>query len=400
MISVELLQKSAEGYYYRISDAGIMLMSVPENLTSFDGTMTAEDGTSLEINAIAEQAFSDCQDLEWVTLPESIKKIGYKAFEDCIGLQGILINSTDTITIGNEAFCGCDSLRFVASNAMEGIMEDDYAPLFLTVIRLIPDCIIFIRRRILPVTLTGIFLLRPASGVASYGLVDIGGDARMLYGLDSNGSPWLGLRSGGEVSDQVTLPESTTELFHYALADTKSPSGSYSVNWDDMLELHWLDPGAFRNSDLGGSITLSGTFFYLDNDAFTSCNSITDFTVDASVYLGEGVFQDCKIMTNVSLGEFLDNSAVYFGLFTGCDSLRDIYFNSESAPKLMLMERGNISLIMAGQRKKNWKNYGFMCRRVQRKCIYVTGAMLLPVILIIRISLHTIECGKIFDGSI
>lgn len=57
-VSVELLQKSAEGYYYRISDAGIMLMSVPENLTSFDGTMTAEDGTSLEINAIAEQAFS------------------------------------------------------------------------------------------------------------------------------------------------------------------------------------------------------------------------------------------------------------------------------------------------------------------------------------------------------
>lgn len=54
----------------------------------------------------------------------------------------------------------------------------------------------------------------------------------------------VGLRSGGEVSDQVTLPESTTELFHYALADTKSPSGSYSVNWDDMLGLHWLDPGA------------------------------------------------------------------------------------------------------------------------------------------------------------
>ena len=107
-----------------------------------------------------------------------------------------------------------------------------------------------------------------------------------------------------------------------------------------MLGLHWLDPGAFRNSDLGGSITLSGTFFYLDNDAFTSCNSITDFTVDASVYLGEGVFQDCKNMTNVSLGEFLDNSAVYFGLFTGCDSLRDIYFNSESAEADALWNEG------------------------------------------------------------
>ena len=332
-VSVELLQKSAEGYYYRISDDGITLMDVPEDLTSFDGTMTAEDGTSLEINAIAEQAFSDCQDLEWVTLPESIKKIGYKAFEDCIGLQGILINSTDTITIGNEAFCGCDSLRFVASNAMEGIMEDDYVPL-------ITDSYSKNTYFYAPTDFTGYFngclSFTEASGVASYGLVDIGGEARMLYGLDSEGSPWLGLRSGGEVPDQVTLPESTTELFSYALADTKSPSGSYSVNWDDMWDLHWLDSGAFRNSDLGGSISLSGTFFYLDDDVFTSCNSITDFTVDASVNLGEGIFQDCENLTSVSFSEFLGNSVVYFGSFTGCDSLQDIYFNSESAPELMV----------------------------------------------------------------
>ena len=63
-----------------------------------------------------------------MTFPESVKKIGYKAFEDCIGLQGILINSTDMITIGNDAFSGCDTLRFVASNALEGIFEDDYTP--------------------------------------------------------------------------------------------------------------------------------------------------------------------------------------------------------------------------------------------------------------------------------
>ncbi len=63
-----------------------------------------------------------------MTFPESVKKIGYKVFEDCIGLQGILINSTDTITIGNDAFSGCDTLRFVASNALEGIFEDGYTP--------------------------------------------------------------------------------------------------------------------------------------------------------------------------------------------------------------------------------------------------------------------------------
>ena len=158
----------------------------------------------------------------------------------------------------------------------------------------------------------------------------------MLYGLDEYGSPWIGLRSGGEVADQVTLPESTTELFSYALSDTKSPSGSYSVNWDDMWGLHWLDTGVFRNSDLGGSITLTGDFFYLYGDAFTDCSSITDFTVDASVYLGESVFQDCKNMTKVTFGGFLSDTAIYYGLFTGCENLRDVYFNSESAPPLMV----------------------------------------------------------------
>ena len=335
-VSVELLQKSAEGYYYRVSDAGVTLMDVPADLNSFDGTMTAEDGTTIAIDAIAAQAFADCQGLEWVTLPESIKKIGYRAFEDCTGLQGILINSTDTITIGNEAFSGCDSLRFVASNALEGIMEDDYVPLISDRYSINTGLHYFY----IPTDYTGYFngclSFTEASGVAAYGLADIGGDAKMLYGLDEYGSPWIGLRSGGEVADQVTLPESTTELFSYALSDTKSPSGSYSVNWDDMWGLHWLDTGVFRNSDLGGSITLTGDFFYLYGDAFTDCSSITDFTVDASVYLGESVFQDCKNMTKVSLGEFLSDSTLYYGVFTGCENLRDVYFYSESAPSLMV----------------------------------------------------------------
>lgn len=334
-ISVELLQKSAEGYYYSVSDEGVVLFDVPEDTTSFDGTMTAVDGTPIEISKIAEHAFSECKNLEWVTLPECVKKIGYKAFEDCTKLQGIMINSTDSITIGNGAFDGCDSLRFVASNAMEGIMEDGYAPQIKDSYYQSSGLTYFY----IPTNYTGYFdgctSFTEASGVASYGLVEIGGDARMLYGLDEMGTPWIGLRAGGNVADEVTLPESTTELFSYSLADTKSPSGSYSVNWDDLWMLNWLDSGAFRNSDLGGEITL-GDYYFLYESAFAGCRSITELTMGDNIYLAADVFQNCSGLTKVTLGSFFNDSAVYYGVFTGCDSLRDVYFTSQTAPRLMV----------------------------------------------------------------
>lgn len=147
-----------------------------------------------------------------MTFPESVKKIAYKAFEDCIGLQGILINSTDTITIGNDAFSGCDTLRFVASNALEGIFEDGYTP-YISDNCSYYSCQYYFYA---PTGCVGYFdgclSFTEEFGVASYDLVNIGGDAKMLYGLDEEGSPWLGLRSGENVADQVSLPESTTEL--------------------------------------------------------------------------------------------------------------------------------------------------------------------------------------------
>lgn len=335
-VSVELLQKSAEGYYYRMSDKGVTLLDVPDDITSFDGTMTTEDGTPIEINAIAEHVFAECQKLEWVTFPESVKKIGYKAFEDCIGLQGILINSTDTITIGNDAFSGCDTLRFVASNALEGIFEDGYTP-YISDNYSYYSCQYYFYA---PTGCVGYFdgclSFTEESGVASYDLVDIGGDAKMLYGLDEEGSPWLGLRSGENVADQVSLPESTTELFNYAMADAESSSGSYTVNWEDLRELHWLDLAAFYNSDLGGEITLNNGFCYLNQDAMAGCHSVTAVTLGDSLYLGDGVFQNCTGLTKVTIGQIVTNTTFGFGMFSGCNNLQDIYFTAETPPTLMI----------------------------------------------------------------
>ena len=51
------------------------------------------------------------------------------------------------------------------------------------------------------------------SGVYGYDIVDIGGEGRMLYGLNEYGSPWLAIRSGLTMADQVELPWTTQEIF-------------------------------------------------------------------------------------------------------------------------------------------------------------------------------------------
>jgi hypothetical protein len=78
------------GYYY----------AVPESLR----TITITGG-----NSIGEGAFSNCENLTSITLPNSVTSIGDYAFNGCGGLTDITIPASVT-SIGDRAFSGCDGL--------------------------------------------------------------------------------------------------------------------------------------------------------------------------------------------------------------------------------------------------------------------------------------------------
>ena len=62
------------------------------------------------ITTIGPQAFSKCYNLEAINLPTNITKIEWKTFEECESLKNISIPEEVT-TIGNAAFSGCISLQ-------------------------------------------------------------------------------------------------------------------------------------------------------------------------------------------------------------------------------------------------------------------------------------------------
>lgn len=338
-LEVKLLSESREGDYYAADADGenAILIKASQDTENYDGTLTALDGSTVTVTSIGDEAFANCQSLEWVILPESVDTIGYQAFVNCSQLQGVLINAKESITIGNRAWDGCDSLRFIASNAMEGIMLDDYNPEISDrhSSSLSPVHYFFVPTNADGYASNGVQFTEE-SGVAGYTIESIGECGKMLYGLDSDGEPWLALRAGTEVDDQVQLPAPTQEIYTYAMADTKSPSGTYTLNLDETSNLWAFDGGAFEDSDLGGDIDLD-THIYIGDEAFLGCAGITSFLVKGTCnYLGQESFTQCTSLKTADFGELTgQDAAIYRGIFTGCDALTDLTLHNETAPQLV-----------------------------------------------------------------
>lgn len=332
-ISVEMLLQSKEGYAYSMEykdgEEVYALISAPDTIETFDGTVTAQDGTAVEITEIGEGAFSECKSLAWAFLPESVDMIGSQAFRGCTGLQGIMIYNKEKITIGNGALDGCESLRFVGSNAMYGEFLDGYDPSVTDQWKM--------QYFYVPTGAEGYGSyceqFTAESGVASYDVVSDGGNGWILYGEDEAEDPWIALRSGETVADQLTLPDTTIEIYSYAFADTVSESGdAYTVNLNDTMT--WaLDEGAFRNSDIGTDIVLN-TDSWLFDFAFAQCDNIQTIELPGTgdVSLGSQVMAQCKNLKTVKIGEM--SSGIYSGMLDGSDQVTDLYLENRTAPKL------------------------------------------------------------------
>ena len=334
-VEVELLATSKEGYFYAVTEEGgekeVTLISVPDGLQSFDGVMTDQEGNPITITAVDDYAFSEAGDLEWVSLPESVKKIGYEAFGNCTALQGVIIESQDVIEIGNQAFDGCKALRFVASNAPQGVMDEDYDPGLTDT---------FGNRTFFTPTNSegyyGNIWFTEESGVYSFEIVEVGETGKALYGTNAAGEPWLLLRSGGHLDAQVSLPDTTLEIWSQALEYTTTQSGRYTVNWEDLGQL-WIDSGAFYSSQLGGDITLSDSC-YLASYAVYNCDQLTSVTMGDNIgQIGEGTFGGCDSLITAQFGTMQDSVALYSGLFNDCNQLTSITINDYTAPSLVVL---------------------------------------------------------------
>ena len=230
-------------------------------------------------------------------LPESVKKIGSRAFAGCKSLEILLIQSKDTITFGENCLKGCDNLRIVASNAHSGVMEKGYDPI-------VTDKGFDYYYMYAPQGCEGYtdhWTSTEYLYMQSYALQKLGDTGYAVYGCSDTHGSWALLRTTKTLDPQFTLPEGTAAILQGAMAYADSAQGGFAIQNLGSLQDIILENYAFAGSGLQGAVQLPKL-----------CG------------LGKAVFAGCKNLTALHFGEVEEGTALEAGLCNGCDSLQQL----------------------------------------------------------------------------
>ena len=103
------------GEYAFHNCGNLTAITIPTTITSIGEQALSYTGLASivvpgSINAISNGLFSNCTNLSSVTLQEGVKTIGSFAFDGCVNLAELTINSTNLTSLGNSAFNNCSKL--------------------------------------------------------------------------------------------------------------------------------------------------------------------------------------------------------------------------------------------------------------------------------------------------
>jgi hypothetical protein len=251
----------------------------PAWIESTAGTLTVVIGSG--ITNIGNRTFHGSENLNSITLPDSVTEIGQYAFTDS-GLD--TINLGKVKTIGGNAFDGCSFTILDLSN-IESIGLDAFRGSAFTELTL---PLSFNSHRALMADMSMAEPVDLCAGLTKLTLVKGSGTVVDYY------------------SDQMPIwTRSTTKALEVTVSDDVKAIGNYT----------------FQNSDLK-SLTLPKTLESIGVGAFRGCTTITSIDLSKATAIGDVAFYNCTGLTTVTLNTAL--TSLSSQVFYGCSNLDTI----------------------------------------------------------------------------
>ncbi|MBQ2798783.1 MAG: leucine-rich repeat protein [Ruminiclostridium sp.] len=291
--SLEAIGVDAQNEKYSSKD-GVLLSKDESRLIIYPAGKTDSSYSLPEgVTAIEENAFSSCEKLEAVTIPDSVLKIGSKAFKGCTALVSINIPKGVSV-IEQYAFAGCFSLKDIAiSEGVTSIYNNAFE--FCEAIRSIdlPDSITYIGDS----AFLGCYSLEAITIPA--GITDISGNTfRYCEKLQSVTIP-DGVKRIGENAfygcsslNAIDLPDSVTDIGAYAFSGCSSLQSVILPNKITKIEKGvFCDCSALLSMNIPEGVTVIG------ENAFKNCTSLEAVNIPKSVKaIGLSVFYNTAIV--------------------------------------------------------------------------------------------------------
>lgn len=245
------------------------------------GTITDAAGTPYTITTIGEEAFTGCESLTSITLPDGVTTIGEGAFWQCPNLTSITLPDSVEI-IGTRAFKDCWALDSIDLKGSLKIID----------VEAFDQCS----------SLTSINL----SGCTN--LTTIG------YAAFNN--CWN--------LERITLPDNLTTIETEAFQNCIALK---TVDLSACVGLNTIGQYAFNNCSNLERITLPTTLHTIEDAAFINCTSLTTITLPAGLEtIGSSAFADCTALASIEVEEENKNFCSVGGVLFNKDQTKLIRY--------------------------------------------------------------------------
>ncbi len=274
--------------------------------------MTTTAGTDLPVSTIGDSAFSDCDVLTSITIPDTVLFICPSAFSGCVGLTSIEIPASVTY-IGNLVFDDCDNLNEIKvdpdnsnytsqdkkGNECNAIMSNEGTELLYGCAETkIPDGVMRIEDYAfygchglteieIPNTVTSI---GEWAFYGCYGLTSITG-MESVESIGDGAFCYSGLT-------KIEIPNTVTSIGNYAFDDCSKLTGITIPNTVESIGYC-----AFSYSGLTSiSFEENSRLTSIGERTFSGCSKLTSINIPASVTdIGIWVFDNCESLIKIKV---------------------------------------------------------------------------------------------------
>ena len=310
-------------YAYGILENGmVQILDYFGNATNLEIPNEIEGKPVIKIGSFGGyDAFSGCESLTHVTIPDGVKYIWFNAFSGCENLQSVIIPDS-VIEIGESAFHGCTSLNNVT--IPDSVVSIGwYAFLDCTNLKNIkvPDSVINVGGGV--ITSTAWYEDQP-DGLVYFGKVacDYKGylpenssiafkEGTKGIGSDAFGTYGFNLKS-------VTIPDSVVCIGSHAFYGCRSLE---SITIPDSVTI--IDWAAFEYCTSLETITIPDGVTIINRQTFENCTGLKSITIpDSVVRVYWDAFKNCTSLESISIPDGVEE--IEEGTFDGCESLENI----------------------------------------------------------------------------